>query len=97
MVLVGMRTFAKKDGSGFFYVVNYIKSLTDKEVAAGSFGRAVGENFVDREVFDMVKKEDIGRDFSFDFMMGATGKPCICGIRFSAPVPEGAAQEMGDK
>lgn len=89
MVLVGMRTFAKKDGSGFCYVINYLKPLSDKEIQAGSFGKAVGENFVDKEVFDKVKAEDIGKDFSFDFMMGATGRPYICGIRFGAPVPEG--------
>lgn len=91
MKLVGMRTFAKKDGSGFCYVVNYLKPLSDKEIQAGSFGRAVGENFVDKEVFDKVKAEDIGKEFSFDFVMGATGRPYISGIRFDAPVPAGDA------
>lgn len=88
MLLVGKKSFAKKDGSGFCYMVGCVCEFSDREKAAGSIGQAVAEKFVDKAVWDSIKPEDIGKEFVFDFGMDMVGRPVIIGLRYSAPPSE---------
>lgn len=87
MEFVGARKFAKKDGSGFCYMVTYKNPLSDREKDAGSFGMGMAENFVTEEIFnDLAKQQDVilGKEFVFEFGMSTQGRPYIIGLRFAS-------------
>ncbi len=85
MKFLGVKRFAKKDGSGFCHMVEFAGPFCDREIQAGSVGLKCQESFISQDLFDRIAPAavaNVGKECEFSFVMNSSGRADICDIKF---------------
>lgn len=75
MVIIGKKTFLKKDKSQRYFVVTTVSPCTPKQLNEGCLGLAARDVFVKEKYWQSITEEDFHRDIEFTYGSDEYGNP----------------------